>query len=338
LPADHVKFESVLRAMARLRDQLHEARHARGAIYLDLPKLRLTLDDSMEVAELARDARDPSHTLIEEFMLAANEAVAGYLVDKRLPLVARVHPPPEERKLKEFRSFIAALGVRPGGNDATVLRAVQRGDSGYFQRLIAKVAEDPLSPVIQLAMLRTMGHAEYVLGPGLHFALATTRYCHFTSPIRRYPDLLVHQVLDEHFDGTLAKATRRREWDTRLSHSAEHASELERRAEEAEREMVQLRLLRYLKPRLGEEMDARVVSVHPFGFFVRNEETLVEGLVHVSSLDDDFYEHDREGHSLRGRRHRRRFAVADRVRVQLADVDFDRRSVSFRFVRKIKAS
>jgi ribonuclease R len=325
LPADHAKFEGTLRSMARLRDQLHAERHQRGALYLDIPRLRLALGQKGEVLGIERDARDPSHALIEELMLAANEAVASYLVEKKLPLVARVHPPPEDKKLEEFRKFLKVFNLRLGG----------KGGSRDLQKLVEKVTGNPLSPLIQLALLRTMGHAEYVMGPGLHFALAATRYCHFTSPIRRYPDLLIHQLLDEHFDGQLARATRRREWDQRLPHAAERASALERRAEEAEREMTRLRLIRYLEPMVGEKMDAWIVSIHPFGFFVRVEETLVEGLVHVATLDDDYFEFDREKLLLLGRKSRRRFAIGDHVRVELSEVDVDLREISFRFVKRL---
>jgi ribonuclease R len=324
LPPDHGAFAATLAAMAELRDLLHAERHKRGALYLDIPKLRVTLDEEGQVSGLGRDARDPSHSLIEEFMLAANEAVAAYFIAKGLPLVARVHPPPDDKKLEDFRGFLAALGMRLGG----------KGGSHELQRLVEKVAGDPLSSTIQLALLRTMGHAEYVMGAGLHFALATSSYCHFTSPIRRYPDLLVHQVLDEHLDGAL-KPSRRREWDKRLPHAAEKSSELERRAEEAEREMAKLLLIRYLAPLVGEEMNARIVSVHPFGFFVRVEETLVEGLVHVATLEDDYYEFDSEKLTLSGRRARKKFGVGERVRVELSDVDVDLREISFRFVKRL---
>ncbi|HVR75745.1 MAG TPA: VacB/RNase II family 3'-5' exoribonuclease, partial [Planctomycetota bacterium] len=327
LPEDHAAFTAVFRSMARLRDDLHKVRRERGALYLDIPKLRLVLEPDGSVAALGRDARDPSHALIEELMLAANEAVASYFDEHNLPLVARVHPPPEERKLEELKNFVKALGFRFD----------TRGGQEEFQKLIDEVSGDPLSSVIQLGLLRTMGHAEYVLGNGLHFALATTSYCHFTSPIRRYPDLLVHQVLDEHFDQKLRRAARREELEARLPHAAEKASELERRAEEAEREMTSLLLIRHLAPMVGQEMDARIVSVHPFGFFVRVEETLVEGLIHVSGLGDDFYEFNREKLALRGKKKGKQFQVGERVRVELHEVDADMRVIGFRFVKKLGA-
>ncbi len=325
LPPDHAAYVDVLRLMAQLRDHLGSQRKKRGALSLDIPKLRLTLDAERSVAGLGRDTRDPSHSLIEEFMLAANEAVAGYFLKHKLPLVSRVHPPPEERRLQDFKTFSNALGFKFAG----------KGTQQDFQKLIDRTAGEPLAPVIQLGLLRTMGHAEYVCGAGLHFALATSAYCHFTSPIRRYPDLLVHQLIDAHLDGQLSKATVKREWEGRLPIAAEKSSELERIAEEAEREMTMLRLIRYLKPLIGQEMEGRIVSIHPFGFFVREEETLVEGLVHVATLDDDYYEFDREKLVLEGQKRRRRFALGDRVRVELSDADPDQRMISFKLKKKL---
>jgi ribonuclease R len=324
VPPDLAPFEKTLQSMAILRDRMVADRIERGALQLDIPKLRLLLDEAGNVEGLGQDTRDAAHSLIEAFMLSANEAVASYFVSKKLPLVARVHPLPDEEKLKDFKSFVEALGLRFAG----------RGGSHELQDLIKQVEGEPFSPVVQLGLLRTMGHAEYTSGAGLHFALATNFYCHFTSPIRRYPDLLVHRALDDHFDGTMAKATHRREWDSELPQAAESASKLERRAEEAEREMITLRLVRYLQGLVGEEMEACIVSMHPFGFFVRDEETLIEGLVHVATLGDDYYEFDPEKLTLEGRRKGRRFAVGDRLRVELAEADPEARQISFRLVGK----
>lgn len=327
VPEDSQEWGGVLRRMADLRDLLAAKRYDRGALSLDIPKLSVRLNDRGDVTELLREERDGARSLIEEFMVAANEAVALFHVEKGFPLAARVHPSPDLERFAEFRNLLKALGLRFHGEP----------DARELQRLIEKLADDPLSSVVQLALLRTMGHAEYAAGRDLHFALATTYYCHFTSPIRRFPDLLMHQILDDYFDGSMKTGARKQLWKERLAECLPEASELERRAEEAEREMTKLRLIRYLQSRIGEEMTGRISFVHPFGFFVRVEETLIEGLVHVSSLRDDYYDYDREGCRLVARRKKQSYAVGDLVRVVLSDVDPDRREVSFRLVKKLRS-
>ncbi len=321
LPEDHAEYSETMEVMARLRDGLRRARQKRGALRLNIPRLKLELDSRGEVTGLGQASSDAAHELIEEFMLAANEAVARYLVEHRLPLVGRVHPAPNEEKLEAFRDLVKATGFR--------LRGASRSQD--LQALVDDVVGSPLATAIQVGLLKTMGHAEYIPGSGLHFALATNHYCHFTSPIRRYPDLLVHQILDDHLMGRMGKA--KKQWDTRLPVLAEQSSQLERRAEDAERAMIQLRLVRYLEPMLGQELDGWVISVHSFGFFVRAEDLLLEGLVHVATLGDDFYDFDEEKFALRGRRHGRAFRLGDRVRVVLSGLDPQAREISFQLVR-----
>ncbi len=323
LPEDVAEYVELLRSMNDLRELLWRQRADRGALSLDIPKLQIDMDASGDVTGLSKDERDVAHSLIEEFMLAANEAVARFLAEKKLPVVARVHPPPDEERFDEFRKFLKAVGVEFRGE------STPEG----LQNLVAQLSDDPISPLIQLGLLRTMGRAEYAAKREYHFALATSDYCHFTSPIRRYPDLLIHQVLDEHFDGRLSRA-RRDSWRDRLPETLGQASQLERRAEDAEREMMRLRLIRYLEPMVGEEMEGHIAFVAPFGFFVRIEENLIEGLVHVASLGGDYYEYDGERLCLEGQRRKKRFSIGDPVRVQLTEVNADTREIGFRLVEK----
>lgn len=324
LPPDRGAFQDALRRMADLRDALHRRRELRGALDFDLPKLALEVDSRGEVVGLSADRRDPARSLIEEFMLAANEAVAEYFLENGLPLVARVHPPPGREKAGELRAVLGAAGIR----------ASVRLEAADLQRLLSRLKGHPLSPVVELAILQSLEHASYAPAAGLHFALATDRYCHFTAPIRRYPDLAVHQVLDAHLDGELSSGAKREFWAERLPAIAERASARERRAEEAEREMVRLRLARYLQGFVGERRSGMVVGVHPFGLFVRAEGTLVDGLVPVGTLGDEYYEFDARHLALRGERSGRVFRLGDRVEVELSDVDVDSRKIEFRLLEK----
>ncbi len=325
LPEDAEEYFATFSRMADLRDALWRRRRRCGALDLDIPRIRLQIGPRGEVLSIGRDERDPSRHLIEEFMIAANEAVAQYFGANNIPLLSRIHPPPPEDRLQDFFFFLKQSGFSSLGS----------GDgSRDLQRIVEATGGEALAPVIHLALLRSLAHAEYAPLPAIHFALASAAYCHFTSPIRRYPDLLAHQALDEWIQGELRSADRRLAWEEVLPHHAAMSSCAERRAEEAEREMNKLRLIRHLLPRLGEEMEGLVVSVHPFGFFVREEGTLIEGLVHVATLEDDIYEYSEDSLCLRGRMRRRMFRVGDRVRVVLSDLDPDFREISFRLVRR----
>ena len=342
LPPDRADYEPILERMAFLRDCLKDARTRRGALFLDLPQLKIRVGENGQVESVDREQGDPAHSLIEEFMLAANEAVARYLQEQGLSTLARVHPAPSEEKLADFREMLQALGLdlrpRPEVND--------------LQKLVDKVAGGPLAVTVQVGLLRTMGHAEYTAQPDLHFALSTTSYCHFTSPIRRYPDLVVHQILEEHLKklsgGSGMTAKRRVHWAAKVEAVAPHACLTERRAEDAERAMQQAALIRFLSPRLGEEMSGSIISLFPFGFFVRLDEIPIEGLVPVATLGA-YYEFDPATQTLepagkskgrRGGRHRGRrekgkrsdapyFRPGQRVRVKLTDLNSASRQISF---------
>jgi len=353
LPEDHEDFQDDLRLLASLRDKLHKRRQKRGALFLDMPAIRVRVDEDGEPTGIVREERDGSHELIEEFMLAANEAVARYFVEHALPLIGRSHPAPHEEKLEDFRELLAAVGFELHGG-------TQASD---FQKLVDEVVETPMSSAVQLALLRTMPHADYVPGAALHFALSTDAYCHFTSPIRRYPDLIVHQILEEHLiaeaKGRDLTAKRLAQWKSRVEEVCPAASHTERRAEGAERAMQQLALIRYLGPKVGEPMDGWIVAVQPFGFIVRVEPLHVEGIVHVSTLET-YFEFDREaqalvpagsgrgrrGHDRRGRggkkerraRERRAkderelYTLGQKVRVELSGLDPAAREIHFRLV------
>ena len=305
LPEDADEYRALLCDMGRLRDALHRQRLRRGCLEMDVPSVRLQVAPGGEVLGAVQESRDAAHHLIEEFMLAANEAVARFMQEQD----------------DDFFTVLAAIDGR--------FRAKKKRPS--LQQVIEMVSGEPYSGHVQLQLLRSLPHALYEAEPGPHFALATDRYCHFTSPIRRYPDLLVHQVLDQYLiDGTSGPALR--SWRQELEPLAWETSELEQRAEKAERELSRVLLIRHLAEHVGKEMVGTVVSLHGFGFFVFVEEYLVDGFVHISSLDDDSYEFDEATYCLVGRRGHNSFRLGSQVRLVLAELNPDLRDVRFEYL------
>lgn len=256
-----------------------------------------------------------SHQIVEEFMLAANEAVAEHFTAHEVSFLRRVHPAPNEDKLEAFAQFAAILG-----------HPIKRPQDRYeLQRVLDATADKPERAAFHFALLRSFKQATYSPVQDEHYALASHHYCHFTSPIRRYPDLQVHRLLDKWVRTGSASAN-----TEELAALGEHCSKMERRAETAERELVKTRILSYLSGRLGEQLDAVITGVADYGFFAQAERFPAEGLVHISSLVDDYYWFDESAHSLEGRRTQRRFRLGDRVRVVVARVDLPRRMLDLR--------
>jgi ribonuclease R len=310
----------VLALLLRMRElalTLRARRFKRGALELTMPEVELEYDDHGRVVGAHFLEHDVSHQVIEEFMLAANEAVAGQFADLDVPFLRRVHPPPDDAKLKAFAEFARILGY-------SIRRETDRFT---LQRILGESAERPERHAVHYALLRSLKQAVYSPLQEEHYALASNDYCHFTSPIRRYPDLTVHRLLDQWL------RTRRAGSDeTELAAVGEHCSKMERRAEAAERELVKLRLLNYMAERLGTELGAIITGVADYGFWAQAEDLPVEGRVHISTLSDDYYYFDESSHTLEGRRTKRRFRLGDKVRVAVVRVDVNRRQLDFRVV------
>jgi len=302
----------------RMRDLamlLRKRRIKRGALELNMPEIELEYDDQGRVAGGHFVKHDISHEIIEEFMLTANEAVAGKLEELGVPFLRRIHPAPEPTKLEAFAGFARSLGYKIDSHL----------DRFALQRVLKKSANQPDVYAVHYAMLRSLKQAVYSPAEEGHYALASETYCHFTSPIRRYPDLTVHRLL-----GRWLRSGRAGSDETELQALGEHCSKTERRAELAERELIKVKLLTYMNERLGTEMGAIVTGVADYGFFAQAEDLPVEGLVHISTLTDDYYYYDEATHSLTGRRTQRRYRLGDKVKVKVVRVDLQRRQLDFR--------
>jgi ribonuclease R len=315
----------VLALLLRMRDLamiLRRRRLRRGAIELSMPETELELDEQGKVSGAHFVKHDVSHQIIEELMLAANEAVAEHLAGLGVPFLRRVHPPPEPSKLEAFADFARGLGYK-----------IERHlDRFTLQQILEKSADKPDAYAVHYALLRSLKQAVYSPAEEGHYALASENYCHFTSPIRRYPDLTVHRLL-----GQWLKTGRAGSDETELAALGEHCSKTERRADIAERELIKLKLLDYLSERIGLELEAVITGVADYGFFAQAEEWPVEGMVHVSTLTDDYYYFEEATHSLIGRRTRHRYRLGDKVKVCVVRVDLQRRELDFRVMRRKKS-
>lgn len=311
------EVHALLGRMHELAMILRKRRIRRGALELTMPEVKIDLDRQGKVAGAHRVINTVSHQIIEEFMLAANEAVAEQLHAAEYSFLRRVHQAPDPRKLKALTEFIAELGLTTESLESRF----------ELQKLLDRVAGRPEEQAVNYAVLRSMQRAIYSPIVDGHYALASDCYCHFTSPIRRYPDLTIHRLIDD----LLARRKPASDMPELLV-LGEHCSERERRAEAAERELVKVKLLTYLAERTGLELDAVVTGVTEFGMFAQGIELPAEGLVHVSSLSDDYYRYDRAAHTLSGYRSGNSFRLGDVVRVAVVRADVERRELDFRVV------
>ncbi|MCR9200528.1 MAG: ribonuclease R [Planctomycetaceae bacterium] len=314
------KVVQLLLKMHKLAMMLRKRRFKNGALQMGVPEVEIDFDDDGNVTGAHERHHDESHEIIEEFMLAANIAVAETLTARDIPFLRRVHGTPDELRLKSFQDFVSGLGY-------DLERYQSRAE---IQTLINDVAGKPEERAINFALLRTMKQAEYSPEEFAHFALNEEHYCHFTSPIRRYPDLLVHRLIGDLAAGKKPKTGSMNE----LLQLGKNCSTTERRAEKAERELKRIKLLRYLEDRVGDELDAFITGVESFGIFCQASEVPAEGLVHISSLTDDFYSYHAPSKSLTGERTGGEYRLGDQIRVVIVNVDVDRRQLDFRVVGK----
>lgn len=319
LRAAHADVVPMLDLLRELFDALHGRRVRRGSIDFDLPEAEVVLDASGAIEDIVASERNIAHRLIEECMLVANETVAAHLERFEMPALYRVHEAPDPVRVAEFEAFLTPLGV-----------GLETGRSPlhprHFQSLVERIRDTPAERAVAFQMLRTMQKARYEAENLGHFGLAAHTYTHFTSPIRRYPDLIVHRVLRELRHGE-ADAERRAELAESLPEIARHASAMERRAQEAERELLQWKKVRFMADKIGESFVGHVTGAAPFGLFVQLDEHFVEGLLHASALSDDVYRFDAQARVWFAPRTQRVLGVGDTLRVRVARVDLDKRQI-----------
>ncbi|MEN6449790.1 MAG: RNB domain-containing ribonuclease [Thermoguttaceae bacterium] len=312
-----VKVCELLGRMHTLAMILRKRRLKNGALELTMPEVKVDLDKHGRVSGAHAVENTESHQIIEEFMLAANEAVAERIRDRGWHFLRRVHQSPSPQKLDALTEFIAELGYKTGSLQSRFA----------LQKLLDASIGRPDQHAVHFAVLRSMQRAIYSPMEEGHYALASECYCHFTSPIRRYPDLTIHRLVD----ALLTKAKPRNDYDE-LVVLGRHCSDREQRAETAERELTKLKLLGYLSDRIGEELEAIVTGVESYGLFVQGVNLPAEGLVRVETLRDDTYHFDRASHTLSGYRAGNSYRLGDVVRVAVAKVDLERREIDFRVV------
>ncbi|MEW6726680.1 MAG: ribonuclease R [Bacillota bacterium] len=308
------------RAMEELALILRERRLKKGAIDFNIPEAKALLDEGGRPLDIVRVERSIAEQIIEEFMLITNETVATYLHEKGAPMVYRVHEKPQTEKLEALQEFLRTLGYG--------IKGFPKVHPGAIQDLLDEVKGKKEERLINAVTLRSMRQARYATERLGHFGLASENYCHFTSPIRRYPDLLVHRILREVLAKGRLDGKRTGQFRERLPELAQHASDQERLAVDAEREAMEIKKVMFMQDKVGETFEGIISGVTAFGIFVELENT-VEGLVNMTNLTDDFYTYDAKGYRLIGQRTGRILRLGDAVRVKLLRSSVDDRQIDF---------
>ena len=309
--------------MDELAKLLNKSRSKRGSIDFDLDEAVIHLNDEGIPIDIAVADRRTANKLIEEFMLLANETVAKEFAHKKLPFIYRVHEKPDAEKMAEFKQFISSFGIGLKGN----ISGIKPGD---LSDVLHKIHGKPEEMVISTVMLRSMQKALYNTECLGHFGLALKYYCHFTSPIRRYPDLMIHRIIKESLHEKISPK-RKKQLAEKVAYAAKHSSETEKKAVELEREVEKMKMAQYMSYHVGEEFDAIISGVTSFGIFAELENT-VEGLIRMDDLDDDFYEYFSDKYMVKGRRTGKAYTLGDLLRIRVKSVSAENREIDFQIV------
>ncbi len=323
MPREIIKL---IRDLDSLAGKLRESRQKLGSVDLDVPEYEVKTGSDGKISAVSQIERDRSHSLVEEFMLQANITVAAFLNNRNLPAIYRIHEEPEEEDLEAFSDFIYTI----------LNRRIDPFERKEIQNLLLEVHGTNFSESVNMELLKCMKRARYSTGCAPHFALHFPVYCHFTSPVRRYPDLAVHQILDDYLDGRMKKGEVVSYWRSRLASVARHCTAAEEEADKAEREIIKIKLLRFMEEKgisKGQVFDGIITGVKEFGFFAQLQQFSVEGMVKVSDLEDDYYRHHPEQRALIGVRRGRVFRLGQQVKLKVEHIDTAKRRLELKLAR-----
>lgn len=325
LREQYADFVPVFEAMEDLAAVLRTKRFERGAIDFDFKEAEVLVDGDGKAEDIVIRERSVGEKLIEEFMLAANETIAEHFYWLHVPFIHRIHEDPDEGKLQHFFEFVAGLGYPVKGKANEV-------HPQALQKVLERIKGKQEEMIVSKLMLRSMKQAKYDPDSVGHFGLSTDFYTHFTSPIRRYPDLIVHRLIRTYlFDKKMDKKTQNY-WENKMPEIAQHTSEMERAAVSAEREVDDLKKAEYMQDKIGEEYVGSISSVTNFGLFVELENT-VEGLIHISYITDDYYHFDERNYALIGERTGNMYKIGQEVKIRVINVNLDEQAVDFELVK-----
>ncbi|HFE37366.1 MAG TPA: ribonuclease R [Gammaproteobacteria bacterium] len=319
------QYKEILPAIDRLYDLykvFSAKRQKRGVIEFETTETRIIFGENKKIDRILPVERNEAHKIIEEFMIAANVATARYLEENKLPTLYRVHHGPTEQKLMDLRAFLAEAGFKLGGGNTP--------ESRHYAKLLDSLRDRPDFPMYQTVLLRSLSQAIYCPENAGHFGLAFDAYCHFTSPIRRYPDLLVHRGIKHLINKQKARSFRYSHEN--MENFGEACSMTERRADDATRDAMDWLKAEFMQDKVGREFTGKVTGVTGFGLFVLLDEAYVEGLVHVTSLDNDYYHFDHAKHRLIGERSKKIYQLADEIRIRVVRVDLEEKKIDFEMV------
>lgn len=325
-PQTRKQYQSLvpmLEEMAELHHILEQKRRHRGAIDFDSDEAKIIVDKDGKAIDIELRERRVGERLIESFMLAANETVSEHYSKADLPILYRVHEQPDESKMKRFLEFITTFGL-------TVQASKDSITPKDLQGVMDRIKDEPYEAVISMLLLRSMQQARYDVDPIGHYGLGADYYSHFTSPIRRYPDLILHRLI-HYYDEVGRSQQDKKRWASRLSDMAKHSSEAERRAIDAERETDELKKTEFMADKVGQEFMGTIISITGFGMFIQLPNT-VEGLVHVSMMDDDYYKFNEDHLVMIGERTGKVFRIGQPIKVKLMRADVEEVQIDFSIV------